>query len=390
VESDQSNPADSASNTPEPSEAFQPGDKVEVYTCPHSDPVSRWIPANYRAELTDYTAVAACGRPHLVTLADGTDRKLPADRIRHANPPSDFPGGSHKPASESLSVSTVDPSSDTSIVQPGAFQVPCSPIHEALRAWQRADDAWSAELTRQFGQDACNQRYLPHGKGEPGSTLRQLHDAWNYARMQWEALVYPSATSTPVEASATSPDPESPATSAPCYVGATSAPDPDPVFPPVPGFLAIPTPPARVSPKLTVPCSACDGHGYIVVALAHPDDASQDESEDCERCEGTGRISAEPHAEIIRAVNDAADGKLSPEHAWWKISFDAWDQAKLFFQAIDFDQLRTESLSQQIARFIRSCLTGWPIDGSSPHDGTIPPIPPEERERLELVASSTL
>ena len=44
-----------------------------------------------------------------------------------------------------------------------------------------ADKAWQAELTRAFGRDACNARYLPRGKGEAGSSLRATHNAWHVA-----------------------------------------------------------------------------------------------------------------------------------------------------------------------------------------------------------------
>ncbi len=40
-----------------------------------------------------------------------------------------------------------------------------------------ADDAWSAELRRQFGKRAGDVRYTKVGKGEPGTELRRLHDA---------------------------------------------------------------------------------------------------------------------------------------------------------------------------------------------------------------------
>jgi hypothetical protein len=46
----------------------------------------------------------------------------------------------------------------------------------AYAAAQAADDAWSAELYRLFGKHACNARYQPRGKGEPGTELRRLHE----------------------------------------------------------------------------------------------------------------------------------------------------------------------------------------------------------------------
>jgi len=47
---------------------------------------------------------------------------------------------------------------------------------------QTTDDAWSAELQRQFGKRAGDVRYTPQGRGEPGSELRRLHDAREAAR----------------------------------------------------------------------------------------------------------------------------------------------------------------------------------------------------------------
>jgi hypothetical protein len=41
-----------------------------------------------------------------------------------------------------------------------------------------ADDAWQAELVRLFGKQAGDKRYTNEGKGEPGSELRRLHDAF--------------------------------------------------------------------------------------------------------------------------------------------------------------------------------------------------------------------
>ena len=38
------------------------------------------------------------------------------------------------------------------------------------------DREWSAELTCLFGKRACDARYLPEGKGAPGSALRDIYD----------------------------------------------------------------------------------------------------------------------------------------------------------------------------------------------------------------------
>ena len=61
---------------------------------------------------------------------------------------------------------------------------------ETARAFTETCHAWSLELQRQFGKAACAIRYLPEGKGEPGSELRQLHDLRESARIQWERARY--------------------------------------------------------------------------------------------------------------------------------------------------------------------------------------------------------
>ena len=48
------------------------------------------------------------------------------------------------------------------------------------------DAAWQAELVRQFGKQAGDKRYLPEGKGAPGSALRTLYAARDAARIIWE------------------------------------------------------------------------------------------------------------------------------------------------------------------------------------------------------------
>ena len=59
------------------------------------------------------------------------------------------------------------------------------PYTPELKLFQVADDAWSAELQRIFGKDACNARYRPRGKGEPGTTLHNLHAVREAARITW-------------------------------------------------------------------------------------------------------------------------------------------------------------------------------------------------------------
>ena len=58
---------------------------------------------------------------------------------------------------------------------------------KTLTAFQCADLDWSRELQRQFGKRAGDVRYTAEGKGEPGSTLRLLHDKVDAARVAWEA-----------------------------------------------------------------------------------------------------------------------------------------------------------------------------------------------------------
>lgn len=57
---------------------------------------------------------------------------------------------------------------------------------EAFRELSQADDAWSAELTRQFGKAAGDVRYTLAGHGAAGSRLRKLHDNREALRAAWE------------------------------------------------------------------------------------------------------------------------------------------------------------------------------------------------------------
>lgn len=57
-----------------------------------------------------------------------------------------------------------------------------------LAAFLAADDAWSHELLRVFGKRDCgDKRYLPEGRGNPGTKLRRLHDARDKAMRAWDA-----------------------------------------------------------------------------------------------------------------------------------------------------------------------------------------------------------
>lgn len=47
--------------------------------------------------------------------------------------------------------------------------------------FDQADNAWSKKLPK-----VPNARYLPIGKGDPGTSLRKLYDARESAREAWE------------------------------------------------------------------------------------------------------------------------------------------------------------------------------------------------------------
>lgn len=57
---------------------------------------------------------------------------------------------------------------------------------DATMAFLRADDEWSRELHRIFDRQASDMRYMPPGRGDAGSRLRELHDAREAAREAWE------------------------------------------------------------------------------------------------------------------------------------------------------------------------------------------------------------
>lgn len=54
------------------------------------------------------------------------------------------------------------------------------------KAFQLADDAWSASLRRTFGKQASDVRYTRAGHGFPGSALRVAYNAREAARIAWE------------------------------------------------------------------------------------------------------------------------------------------------------------------------------------------------------------
>jgi hypothetical protein len=48
-------------------------------------------------------------------------------------------------------------------------------LNNAIAQAMAAESAWEHELAACFGRDACNARYQPRGKGEPGTLLAALH-----------------------------------------------------------------------------------------------------------------------------------------------------------------------------------------------------------------------
>ena len=64
------------------------------------------------------------------------------------------------------------------------------PYTPELRAFQVADDAWSALLQETFGKRAGNARYSDLGKGVEGSELRRLHDERMAAQAMWHRAAY--------------------------------------------------------------------------------------------------------------------------------------------------------------------------------------------------------
>lgn len=142
--------------------------------------------------------------------------------------------------------------------------------------------------------------------------------------------------------------------------------NPLPDFPEISAPISGGAPLAALPEPLTIPCPACGGDGYSVALLGRSGDGPEEEANECEHCNRTGRISAEPDWELIKAVTDAIDGQIEPKHAGGAISLDSWHQSGRFFQAVDFHRFRNETRSEQIERFVNSCFTGWPIDGSHP------------------------
>jgi hypothetical protein len=59
---------------------------------------------------------------------------------------------------------------------------------EAHKAFQHADDLWSAELRRTFGKDACNRRYDYDDSAHP-PRCRELRAAFHSAGDAWRMAV---------------------------------------------------------------------------------------------------------------------------------------------------------------------------------------------------------
>jgi hypothetical protein len=62
--------------------------------------------------------------------------------------------------------------------------------HDAYAAFVLADDIWQIALECRFGVAASDVRYIPAGKGEPGSDLRKAYEARESARIEWERFAF--------------------------------------------------------------------------------------------------------------------------------------------------------------------------------------------------------
>lgn len=58
----------------------------------------------------------------------------------------------------------------------------------ALQTYSKAEALWDAALEAKYGDDAGDARYDERGKGEEGSALRKLYDAYMAANNAWHAL----------------------------------------------------------------------------------------------------------------------------------------------------------------------------------------------------------
>jgi hypothetical protein len=62
-------------------------------------------------------------------------------------------------------------------------------VLNACKAWNAADDAWSALLHSTFGIDAATARYAPEGEGRPGTALNDAYRAYVAAGEFYRTLV---------------------------------------------------------------------------------------------------------------------------------------------------------------------------------------------------------
>lgn len=57
----------------------------------------------------------------------------------------------------------------------------------AYDVWTAAELHWMAEIKAAYpNRRAGDLRYLPEGKGQPGTALSAAHAAWDDARRAWE------------------------------------------------------------------------------------------------------------------------------------------------------------------------------------------------------------
>lgn len=67
------------------------------------------------------------------------------------------------------------------------YDVALAELRRVTKIFSDADNRWEDELRKQFGKEAGYIRYTPAGKGKPGSTLYDLHEARDAARVAHDA-----------------------------------------------------------------------------------------------------------------------------------------------------------------------------------------------------------
>jgi hypothetical protein len=70
-------------------------------------------------------------------------------------------------------------------------------LSAAHKAYAEAEKLWEEALEARFGKNAGDARYDHRGKGEEGSALRRLYDAYMAANRAWHALRDPLYAHTP-------------------------------------------------------------------------------------------------------------------------------------------------------------------------------------------------